>query len=114
MEFSVKFYNCCPHDVVIILQDGSAVTFNKCDTPARVYNDINTVFNINKVPILQRSGGNVINLPEPQDGVLYIVSEIVQKARPDRADLLCPGPTIKNEFNVILGCSGLMLRQNQG
>ena len=38
------------------------------------------------------SGGTVIDLPSPQDGVLIVVSLAVRAARPDRTDLVSPGP----------------------
>jgi hypothetical protein len=42
------------------------------------------------VPIYRASFGQVVGLPEPEAGTLYIVSGMVASATPDRQDVVAP------------------------
>ena len=46
-------------------------------------------------------------LPEPEDGVFYIVPRMVILALPKRSDLLCPGELIRDKNGIVVGCEGL-------
>ena len=50
------------------------------------------------------SYGKVSNLPEPKDGVLYIVSAAVRTALPERNDLASPAHLVRDEEGRIIGC----------
>ena len=56
------------------------------------------------VPLLVGSYGEVSNLPEPEDGVLYIVSAAVRTALPERNDLASPAHLVRDEEGRIIGC----------
>ena len=58
--------------------------------------------NINRVTV-----GKVYNLPEPRDGVLYLVSRQVAEACPQRQDLVIVDETIRNEKRQIIGAKSL-------
>lgn len=62
---------------------------------------------IDGIKITKQTFGEVTGLPEPRDGVYYIVSKIVAQACPDRHDLLIPGPAVKGEDGRPIGCNGL-------
>lgn len=47
------------------------------------------------------------NLPEPKEGVYYIVTNMTRIANPDRNDFLVPTHVIKNKEGKILGCRSL-------
>ena len=51
------------------------------------------------------------NLPEPKEGVFYIVSAMVKALRPDRKDLLAPntGAAKRNEKGHIISVPGFIL-----
>ena len=51
--------------------------------------------------------GEVEGLPEPQEGVLYIVPAMVRNALPERKDLASPGMLIRNAEGQPVGCDGL-------
>ena len=59
------------------------------------------------IPIIHKELGKVENLPESQEGVLYIVSLAVAKAAPERNDLLIPGQAVRDEQGRIIGTSAL-------
>lgn len=51
--------------------------------------------------------GEVTNLPEPKEGVIYIVSTLVRLASPERKDLYSPAKPVRNEAGQVIGCMGL-------
>lgn len=59
------------------------------------------------IPVTTTALGAVTDLPEPSDGVGYIVSRIVAEACHTRSDLYFPGEAIRDERGQIVGCRGL-------
>lgn len=63
---------------------------------------------IDGIPIKSVTYGEIEGLPEPQEGVYYIVSELVAAAaaKIGRVDCLAPGALVrdKNNPSLILGC----------
>ena len=57
-------------------------------------------------PIFKSIVHTIEGLPEPKEGVMYIVSSLVLSACPDRKDLLAPGNVLKDENNRPVGCVG--------
>jgi len=57
-------------------------------------------------PIFTSSLNSIEGLPEPEEGVMYIVSALVLGALPDRKDLLAPGNVLRDENNRPVGCVG--------
>lgn len=53
-------------------------------------------------PLTEVAYGEVENLPDPQPGVLYIVSVIAASAAPDRTDLLLTSRPIRNDAGQIV------------
>lgn len=51
--------------------------------------------------------GKVEGLPDPQPGVLFIVSRLVLQACPERTDLVAPGDLVRDENGNVIGCNGL-------
>lgn len=87
--------NKTPHTIDIDLGDGVRVTIPPTAPPARVLVESETIGRINDIPVVRTKYGAVEGLPHQQDGVMYIVSLMVQQALPARTDLLRPdsGPT---------------------
>jgi hypothetical protein len=61
---------------------------------------------LNGVPVLEVEFGEVSGLPEPTPGVVYIVSQIVRSACPDRKDVVFPGELVRDENGQPVGCQG--------
>jgi hypothetical protein len=76
---------------------------------ARVDVEYATSGELRKFSLQQATYGDVINLPEPdyKNNIFYIVSTMVKAARPDRRDLLSPGP-LERENGRIIGCNGFI------
>lgn len=105
-----KFVNLTPHDIK--LNDGSI--YPASGKVARVANTFsNFCCGISKVFY-----GDVENLPEPEDGVYYIVSAMVlaaEKSKPiqyQRTDLVAPAtghPDCKRENGFIVSVPGFVI-----
>lgn len=56
------------------------------------------------LPLVRRTFGAVSGLPDPKDGVAYIVSQIVHDALPNRTDLLVPADVVRGPDGQVTGC----------
>ena len=59
------------------------------------------------IPVYIPTLGQVIDLPDPQKGIGYLVSALVADALPEREDLYSPGELVRDEEGVIVGANGL-------
>ena len=59
------------------------------------------------VPITSARFGEVEGLPEPQEGTIYIVSNLVAQAVPDREDVFFPDDIVRDSQGNIIGCRAL-------
>lgn len=100
-----RFVNLTPHDVVLSLENGEIIVFPPSDTVARV-SQTTEEFNLGGVPIKRISNFTVAGIPEPETGVIYIVSGRVFEAC-SRVDLVAPDTTpdsvVKNEYGQTIG-----------
>lgn len=106
----MKVVNLTPHDVVIYNDEGEIIkTYPKTEEEkvARIQDSITITGEIDGVPVGEITYGAPIDLPEPQDGVYYIVSLVVRQALPHRKDLLSPDTSpagvVRDEQGRILG-----------
>lgn len=49
------------------------------------------------------------NLPEPREGVWFIVSSVVVSAHPERRDLLVPSDLVRNGQGVVTACRSFVI-----
>lgn len=110
----MRILNMTPHTVSIYSsrEDGAEATLvipscaqQGIPVPRCSQRDIQ-VDSINGVPVFETTFGEVVDLPEMQEGVVLIVSRIVFNAA-HRPDLVTPGPAIRNSEGVIVGSLGL-------
>ena len=64
---------------------------------------------IDGVPVSRTEFGNPEGLPEFQEGVFIVVSQLVKTALPSRSDLLVPAEVVRDEKGNIVGCKSLGL-----
>ncbi len=55
--------------------------------------------------------GPVVDLPAPEDGVLFVVSGLVRAAVPERKDVASPGSLVRGPDNQPRGCKGLVINK---
>lgn len=63
----------------------------------------------NGYPVRVKKYGNIHGLPEPKEGVMYVVSAIVAKAAKDEGrweDIFVPDDSVRDEKNRIIGARG--------
>lgn len=103
-----ELINLTPHGINIFTADGEHLL----DVPAsgmvaRCSQSNVVVGEVNGIPVTRQSFGDVVDLPEARDGIIYIVSRLVAAACPDREDLLIPGPLVRDAEGRPCGCQGL-------
>ena len=107
--------NLTPHAIIILDEDGNKLTsIPPSGTVARVDTERKQLANLNydgvKIPItkLTSIGDEVINLPDPEDDTIYIVSNNTAKACPHRSDLYVADEVVKDPYTGrTVGCKRL-------
>lgn len=100
----MEVINLTPHDVNICDDYGNVIkTYKASGIEARVRHYWSNIDYIDDVPVVVRDNEHIVDLPEPQEGVFYIVSNIVLEYCYDRLDLLAPVKQVKINGRVV-GC----------
>jgi hypothetical protein len=104
-----QFINLTPHTLNIIKADGSTIDIQPSGNIARVSSSSTIVATLKGINVSQQTFGDVIDLPDAQDGIIYIVSQMVKDRVPDRPDVLVPGAPVRDSEGRIIGANGLSL-----
>lgn len=102
--------NLTPHALVIVGADGAQVRRIEPSAPAaRCTEERVSAGCVDGIPLIRKRFGQVVDLPEPKDGVLYIVSALAALGAwaQGRADVVCPGDPVRNAEGQITGCKSL-------
>lgn len=102
----VKFVNLTPHEIVVMGEP--EVRVPPSGDVARVSVVTEPLGSIGGVPAFIERSGPVEGLPEPRDGVIYIVSTLVRVAVPRRVDVASPGQLVRDPDGRPVGCRGLV------
>lgn len=102
MNMNIKFVNLTPHEITVV--NSTTRIFPKSDKIARVSQTVTVKEVIDDIEIGTVSFGQVVDLPEPVDGVFFIVSALVKSAVTNRTDLLSPGELVRNTDGIVIGC----------
>ena len=102
-----KIVNKTPHPINI----GEEMEIQPEGEPIRLKQEVvekgEIEMNGRKIRITAMKYGGVMNLPEKEEGIIYIVSPLVCQALPDREDLFLVNETVRNEKGFIIGCKSL-------
>ena len=104
-----KFINLTPHTLNIIDVNNNIMDIPPSGKIARVSSISAIVATINDINVSQQTFGDVIDLPDAQDGVVFIVSRMVKDRIFNRADVLVPGAPVRDADGKIVGANGLSL-----
>lgn len=105
-----KLVNLTPHSLNIVAADGSTVYIPPDGNRiARVASTSVIVATVNGINISRQTFGKVMDLPDAQDDVVYIVSRMVKDRVPDRDDVVVPGVPFRDTDGKIIGAWGLSL-----
>ena len=89
----MKIINLTPHSVSILKPDGTPLDLAPSGQVARVSTRVQDAGQLDGIPVVQQTFGDVAGLPDPQDGVAYLVSGLVLsavKAAGGRPDVFAP------------------------
>jgi len=104
-----KFVNLIGHDITI---SGHA-TLPKSDNPCRVETEQMIIGKLAGIPIVKTNFIKLVNLPDPEEGIYYIVSRITMDFVPfNREDVFCvdTGPTsIRDENGQVVAVTQLSI-----
>ncbi len=107
---ATHFVNLTPHDVKIVgVRYLEHVTLPASGKVARVASTTTLAGEYEKIPMMRSTLGAVEGLPEPRDGVIYVVSALVRSAVPHRDDVASPGDLVRDERGNVVGCRGLVV-----
>lgn len=101
--------NLTPHTLNLIAADGSTVDIPTSGNIARVGSISSIVATVNGININKQTFGKIVDLPDAQDGLVYIVSRMVKDRVPDRDDVVVPGVPFRDTDGKIIGAWGLSL-----
>lgn len=101
------FKNLTPHTINLVLNDGAKLVVEPELNPARVATEETFIGLQDGVEIFTITFGDVTDLPEPSDGVNFIVSKMVADACPGRKDLFYPTRLVRDEAGRVVACKGL-------
>jgi hypothetical protein len=109
----MEFINLTTHEIVIYDEEGKNVILRipPSGKIARVATDSKIVGRINGIPVRKTTYGEIIDLPDPKPGVVYLVSTVLLMALKEkgmnRPDVLSPDTTpdsaVRDEQGRIIG-----------
>lgn len=99
--------NYTPHPVNICNDAGEVIKVFQPEGLVRLTAVTEFYGEIDGIPITNTKFGKPEGLPEYQNGVYYIVSQIVKSSLSYRYDLLVPAELIRDEKGNVIGCKSL-------
>ena len=99
------FVNLTPHAIVVV----GGPTLPPSGVVARCATTSTPAGEHEGVPLVRTVYGPVSGLPEPQPGVMFVVSGMVRAAVPGRQDVASPGDLVRDEVGAVVGCKGLVI-----
>lgn len=103
----MRFINLTPHDIKVVLADGSVRELPRSGSVARVSTTRAEGPTLDGIPTVETSFGAVEGLPAPAPDTAYIVSGMVAARTGDRADVFAPGELVRDADGNVVGCRGL-------
>ncbi|MBR8744488.1 hypothetical protein [Nocardiopsis sp. MG754419] len=106
----MRVINLTPHEVRVVDAQARVIrTWQSAPRPARVETDRVRLHVLDGIPLLSEERTRAANLPDPEDGVWYIVSSVVSSAHPERRDLLVPSDLVRDGKGVVTACRSFVI-----
>lgn len=102
----MKLINLTLHNLTIHNGEGESTTIAPSGIVARVAAEKENTGCIDGIPVFKTSFGEIQDIPEAQEGVIYVASLLVAQAA-KRADVFSPGELLRDEAGQPVGCLGL-------
>lgn len=109
---TITLLNLTPHPLVLMLENGVELELPVAGEPARVLDhrraqrSLDTDVGPVELADVDSRSTEVVGLPPPRDGVVFVVSRVTATAV-DRADVVFPLDEVRDEAKRIIGCRGL-------
>lgn len=109
----MNIVNLTPHQVTVRTESGDRV-FEPSGQVARVAVTSVQTDEIDGIPVVSQTYGQIEGLPEPQEGTIFIVSMVVRQAAQEkgRTDVVSPDTSpqgaIRNEQGQIVAVRGFV------
>jgi len=104
-----KFVNLIGHDITI----SGFGTLPRAERPCFVETKQRIIGKVAGIPIVETHFEKIVNLPDPEDGVYYIVSRVTMEYIPfNREDIFCvdTGPTaVRDENGQVIAVTQLSI-----
>lgn len=101
----MMFLNYTPHTLNVVDNNGNAVNLPSVGVARVATTD--TVRNFGGFTLTTSTFGDVVGLPAPVDGVVYVVSRLVLTAlNGSRSDVVAPGVLLRDDNGNVVGCKG--------
>lgn len=101
----IKILSLLPHEITVRL-NGRDVVIPPSGQVARVATSTREIATVDGIPIVATVFGEIVGLPEPKPGVLYVASTLLAQAaaREGRTDVVSPdtGPTAIREDGKVV------------
>ena len=101
--------NLTPHELNVVKKDGSIMTIAPSGQIARVGQSEEVIGVINGAEVTQQIFDGEVTIPQPEDKTYFVVSRLAASALAERgrkADILVPGPAVRDDQGKIVGCRG--------
>lgn len=106
----MRIINLTPHALNLVTGEGT-VTIPPSGTIARVSVNRTQIGTVSidgvTVPLNRSQYGEVVDLPDPAEDTLYVVSALVAAACPERSDLVVPDDLVRDEQGRVIGARAL-------
>jgi hypothetical protein len=99
--------NLTPHALTLVSETGTE-TFPS-EGLARCAQATQSAGDHEGIPLVNTVFGAVDGLPDPEPGVLYVVSALVRAAVPSRTDVASPGDLVRDSAGAVIGCRCLVV-----
>ena len=99
----MKLINLTPHEVKIT----GYGTIPPSGTTARAHTNLSQIGEIDGIPLMVSRVVGMSNVPEEENGVLYIVPSFIRELLPERRDLASPAKLLRDDGGKIIGCGAL-------
>ena len=99
----MQVINLTPHELTLVGSNEEVIERIPSSGITRVSEVVETLGNINGIPLVKKTFGKVEGLPDPQDGVVYYVSAITASAVQGRDDVVIGGESVRNDNGQIIG-----------
>lgn len=104
---NINIVNLTPHTLVFMDGDNNIIQSVPTSGIARCTQSRTQTGSVNGIPINSTSFGDVVGLPDPQLGTIFVVSALTAQAVPSRSDVFITDDAVRDNQGRVVGCRAL-------